>query len=69
MPTSTKKAPGTAEVWTQVGQRMHPKVRRKLKAVAALEGIDMEDYLHAVLCRELDLPELLDDPAPIKAAR
>ena len=40
--------------------RVHPEIRRALKARAALDGATMETLLHAILCRELDRPDLLD---------
>lgn len=40
--------------------RVHPEIRRGLKARAALEGVTMESLLHAILCRELERPDLAD---------
>jgi hypothetical protein len=45
--------------WRQLGLRMHPEVRKGLKAVAALEGETMEDALHRILVRELRERKLL----------
>jgi hypothetical protein len=44
--------------WNPSGLRMHSELRRLLKSKAALEGISMEEYLHSLLCREFDRPDL-----------
>jgi hypothetical protein len=40
-------------MWRQSGLRMHPDIRKALKASAALSGETMEDKLHRILVREL----------------
>lgn len=45
--------------WRQSGLRIHPEVRKALKASAALAGETMEDTLHRILVRELCEQDLL----------
>lgn len=56
-----QEAPGTPkaeQVPLQI--RMHPEIRRGLKARAAIEGVTMAAFLHALLCQELGRPDLVD---------
>jgi hypothetical protein len=34
--------------WKQSGLRMHPEVRRSLRAVAVLEGVSMPELAHGI---------------------
>ena len=45
--------------WRQLGLRMHPEVRKALKASAALSGETMEDTLHRILVHEFRSTGLL----------
>ena len=39
--------------WRQMGLRIHPDIRKRLKTAASLAGETMEDTLHRILVREL----------------
>ena len=39
--------------WKSSGLRMHPEVRRALRAQAALDGVTMPEFLHRVLVERL----------------
>lgn len=42
--------------------RVHPELWRVFGSQCRLDGISMEDKIHAILCRELDRPDLLHHP-------
>lgn len=52
MPVVSKHIDSSSQ-WRQIGLRIHPDVRKALKAAAALAGESMEDTLHRILTREL----------------
>ena len=57
MPVVSKRLDPTQ--WRQSGLRIHPEIRKALKASAALAGETMEDNLHRILSREFREQDLL----------
>jgi plasmid stability protein len=47
----------------QLGLRVDPELKRRLKSGAALEGISMEDKLHNILCLALKCEDLMIEAA------
>jgi uncharacterized protein (DUF1778 family) len=45
--------------WVPTNLRIHPDLRALLKYRAALDRLSMEEFLHSLLCREFDRPDLI----------
>jgi predicted HicB family RNase H-like nuclease len=48
----------------KVTLRMDGELRKKLKAVAALEGFSVQEWLYALVCRELNQRSITYDLSP-----
>lgn len=54
MPAMSEAKTPAKKGWPAWGIRIHPEVRKRVNAAASLAGISTEDWVHRVLCREID---------------